>query len=453
MFKETTQTAPEKKESAPAVEFSLSSQVVEALSRRTQEPEWLRHRRLEALALFEKQPFPKPTDEDWRRTDFSRLDLNAIGIGTNGRPQTPQVPPDASLFLNKPEAFAGRLLSADGNVTARSLQKELQAKGVIFKELKQAVREHPDLLQKYFMTQAVKAADGKFLSLHQALVSSGFVLYVPRGVEVALPLHAFFWSDGHQTSQFPHTLVVAEPDSRVILIDEFASVTRPAPSFCDNVAELFVGRNAQVVFVHLQRWGENVTNLYKQRAVLEENAQLVTLSVNLGAAYSRIEVESELVAPGASSLMFGLSVGAGKQQIEHHTLQEHVAHHTTSDLLFKTALLDQAYSVFSGLIRVKKDAQRTDAYQANRNLILSPKAKADTLPKLEILANDVRCTHGATVGPIDEEQCFYLMSRGLPRTDTERIVVNGFFEEVLKRVPVGNLKEQLLEYIDRKVLV
>src|SRR3990170_3411459 len=312
--------------------------------------------------------------------------------------------------------------------------------------------------------QRYRHSFGKFLAFNKAFWNKGMLLYVPKGVTVSLPLYHQLNLKSSGWGVFPYTIIIAEPNSKIILVDDYTSQEQKDWAFSDALTEIYLQRDAQLIYVNSQRWSGNVYHLLRQKAKLEANAQLITLTVNLGSQKSRSEIETELAGSGASAYIFGLTIGNGQQTFEQHTLQDHKAPHTTSDLLFKTALLDSAYAVYSGLIKVEKQAQRTDAYQANRNLLLSDKAKADTLPKLEILANDVRCTHGATVGPIDPEQFFYLISRGIEDKVAKQLLIEGFFDEVLGRISVkkndgsasggkeDGFKDKIKEFLEQKIV-
>jgi Fe-S cluster assembly protein SufD len=227
------------------------------------------------------------------------------------------------------------------------------------------------------------------------------------------------------------------------LIDERRGGAGGAASLSSEMVEVILRPEALLRYVHLQRWGESVTEVFTQRAVLEQGAQFLDIHVGLGGALTKANIETALQGTGARAELLGIFFGSGKQHLDFHTLQNHQAERTTSDLLYKTALKDQAESIYTGLIRIEKQAQKSDAYQANRNLLLSRGAKADSVPMLEILADDVRCTHGVAVGPVDPDQAFYLMSRGLSPAEAERLIVQGFFEQVLRRIPSPELREQL----------
>jgi len=278
----------------------------------------------------------------------------------------------------------------------------------------------------------------------------GAFVYVPRSVTVERPLRiAHVSTTGKMLA--PKTVVVLEPESEATVIEEtIAEPTQHAPTV-PTAVRLFVRTGARLRYYYLQNWGRQTDHTYAQTAQVEQDGHLLSLLATLGSRVTRASVETKLVGPGAHSDLYGVAFGDTQQRFEYHTLQDHVVGRTTSDLLYKTALEDQAASRYTGLIRIARDAQKTDAYQANRNLLLSQQAKADSIPMLEILADDVRCTHGATVGPVDPEQSFYLMSRGLPFPTAEQMIVEGFFEQVLQKLPSVGLRERLHAHIERKL--
>jgi len=424
-------------------EKNFTKEKLELLSRSRNEPEWVVEKRKKAFDTFQSLNWPTKQEEDWRRTDFSPLEksnfdlsqfLNSSKFTTNGQPTG---------------EFSGQLLQSDSE-TVFSSSAELKSSKIIFTDLDSAIKNHSDVLSKY--SDLINPNDGKFSAFNKAFWNKGVLLYVPKGVTLSLPLYHQLNLKSSGWGVFPYTIIIAEPESKLILLDDYTSSEQKDWAFSDALTEIYLQRDAQLIYVNSQRWSGNVYHLLRQKAKLDANAQLITLTLNLGSQKSRSEIETQLVGSGAFAYIFGLTIGNGSQTFEQHTLQDHKAPHTTSDLLFKTALLDSAYAVYSGLIKVEKEAQRTDAYQANRNLLLSDKAKADTLPKLEILANDVRCTHGATVGPIDPEQFFYLTSRGIEDKDARKLLIEGFFDEVLGRIKENGFKDKVKEFLGQKIV-
>jgi Fe-S cluster assembly protein SufD len=432
----------------------FSRATVEALSARRAEPTWMLERRLAAWDVYEQMPWPTLKDEDWRRTDIRALkagDIHPYTPGPGGAQARSVIPADYLSELADAEQ-GGLLVQVNSDAGYRELKEELAEQGVIFADMDTALREHDDLLREHFMTRAVKPEQGKFAALHGALWQGGTFVYVPRGVALDLPLHSILYADQPGAGLFAHTLVVLAERAAVTVVHEVASPTLTgAQGLYAGATELHVGPAAQLKYVSLQSWGRHVFNFTHERARLERDANLDWIVGAMGSRLTKSYLELELDGQGASGRMSGLFFADREQHLDHDTQQNHNAPHTTSDLLFKGALRDRSRSVWQGMIRVAPGAQRTDGYQANRNLILSDGARADSIPGLEIMADDVRCTHGSTVGQIDEEHVFYLRSRGMTRREAERLIVEGFFLEVLDRIPFEGLRARLGSDIARKL--
>lgn len=444
-------------ETAPSAREEISPETIAAIVRDRGEPDWMATRRHRSWEVYRQTPMPTTKDEAWRYTDLSKIPWQGLAMRDPGPPQ-PAASKDAvareiQAAFALDEETAGTAFQHNGVNLWSELADDLRAKGVLFLDFDTAVREHPELLQKYFMTSAVTPEFGKLAALHGAFVSGGTVVYVPAGVEVELPLAAFRWLDLTGVALFPHTLLIAGPLSKVTYIEECASPARAIEGLAMNcgVTEIIAEEGANVRYAIVQRWGRHVFHYQAARVFAHKDAQIQSLLVTLGGRVARSDVETDLQAEGSHSEMLGIYLGDSNQHFDHYTYQLHAAPHASSDLLYKGALKDKARSVFRGMIRVMPGAQGTDAYQTNRNLILSEDAHADSLPNLEIEADDVRCSHGATIGQQDEQQIFYLMSRGLTREGAEKLIVQGFFEEVLARVPVEGLHERLSDVIRRKL--
>jgi Fe-S cluster assembly protein SufD len=310
---------------------------------------------------------------------------------------------------------------------------------------------HAELLQKHLATEAVPPEAGKMEALNGALWTDGILLYVPAGVRLDLPVRVTRWVSQEGVALFSRTLIVAEAGSRVSFVDEILSEDMEKQTLVSNAVEVLAQDGAQVQYVSLQRLGHGAFYQSSQRTLAQRDSTLDTLNVSMGASVSRVDLNAQLLGPGANSDMLGLYFGDDSQHFDHNTRQDHLAPNTSSDLLYKGALDAASRAVFRGIIKVHPQAQKTDAYQTNRNLLLSDDARADSLPNLEIQADDVKCSHGATVGQLDEESRFYLMSRGLSREQAERLVVMGFLGEVLSRLPLGGVVEKVTNVIEAKL--
>jgi Fe-S cluster assembly protein SufD len=300
------------------------------------------------------------------------------------------------------------------------------------------------------MAQPATLGSAKFSALHQAFVRSGTFLFVPRGVEIEEPIEIFHWLCAENAAVFPHLLLVTDELSKVTVIEHFGSLDKTSPGFACGVNDLSAGPGAKVAYVCAQNWGANVRALQMNTTVVDHDASALSLNVHLGANYSRFESLSRLTGEGGRSDLLAVSIADDDQEFDARTLQDHASPHTTSDLLYKNALGGHARSIFGGLIRVEPHAHFTDAYQKVRNLLLSDEAEADSMPGLEIMADNVKCTHGATSGQIDEDEMFYLLSRGIPAPVARRLVVTGFLNEVIGRLNRPAISEHLNRLIEEK---
>jgi Fe-S cluster assembly protein SufD len=433
-------------QATPTIEGVTSAFNREAVEARAEsEPAWLRERRLAAWAVYESTPLPTTRSEQWRYTDPKMLLWDRVETA----PSPESMPAEARSLLSGKDA-AGTVLQYGTSLLESSLDAALRAKGVILTDLATAAIEHRELVKEYLGTRALLPDAGKFAALNAALWSGGVFLYVPRGVRLERPIRVVRYIDRPGAYQ-PRTLIVTADGSHVGLVEEFVSPDFDQPVFCNGAVEVHAGPASKVHYVALQQWGLGVRHLSTQRTVAQRDASLDTLVVNLGATVARVDLAASLDGPGARSDMLGLYFGRADQHFDHQTRQDHRVPHASSDLLYKGALADQSSAIFRGLIKVWPKAQRTDAYQTNRNLLLSRQAQATSLPNLEIEADDVRCSHAATVGHLDAEELFYIMSRGIPRAQAERLVVFGFLGEVLDRVPMPEVGRELRGAIAKRI--
>ena len=387
------------------------------------EPRWLRERRERALASYERMPMPSKTDEEWRRTDVSRLDTNQF---------------------SKLEHPNGQ------NIGQKLILPEALPTGVILKPLRQAAIDHPELVEPRLFS-LVHADRDRFTALHAALFTGGTFLYVPEGVVIDRPIIGQHFSHEGGTSVLPHTLIVAGENSKFDYLDEYIAEHDDEAGYRSGSTEVFLGEGSRVGYVAVQKWGRHVWHFADQRAELQKDSALRLFNVTLGGRFSKTRVEASLVGPGTNAELKAIYFASGEQFFDFHTLQDHRVGNSRSDLLFKGALQDTARTVYAGLIRIEKHAARSDAYQANRNLVLSDKAKATSIPMLEIDNNDVRCTHGATVGPVDPEHLFYLRSRGIAEATAKRMLIQGFFGDVLDRIPFEHARKLVEAELEARI--
>ena len=404
-------------------------------------PAWWLDRKREAHARFAGLPLPGRTDEGWRFSNLAGLTLDGFALPGASDARAAAATPDFGLKPAATLVFANNRPIPVGSPAA-----DLAAQGVVFAPLSEALIRHGELLRRHFMAQPQRLGSEKFAALHTAFVGDGAFIYVPRGVEIAGPLVVHHLAEGPGAAVFPHTLVVAEENSSVTVIDRFASVGDDA-HLAVGANDLYAGHGARITYVGVQDWSRRTLSFQLNSTIVRRDARVQALNLHLGGRQARHESMSQLQAPGGFSEMLALTVAGKDQEFDQRTLQMHQAPNTKSDLLYKNALQDNARTIFSGLIVVDPDAQKTDAYQSNRNLMLSEDAEASSLPGLEIQANDVRCTHGATTSRIDPEQEFYLKARGIPPAVADELLIFGFFEEVLNRLASDDLHAALREMI------
>ncbi len=409
-------------------------------------PVWWLDRKRDAYARFTALPLPKRTDESWRFSNIATLTLDGFTPNRGyERERVADLPTGTGIDGLAALTFINNTVVRNGE----RQRAEVLPPGVIVTTLLDAAQNHADLLRQHFMAQPQKLGSEKFAALHTAFVGDGAFIYVPKGVELPAPLIVTHVAQGSGTAVFPHTLVIAEEGSKATVVDLFLSADTNAHFAC-GANDLYAGHGAQLTYVAAQNWSRDTLSFQFNSTIVRRDARVQSLNVHLGARQARHESLSQLQAPGAFSEMLAVTVAEDTQEFDQRTLQIHQAPNTKSDLLYKNTLRDKARTIFSGLIIVDQDAQKTDAYQSNRNLMLSDDAEANSLPGLEIQANDVRCTHGATSSRIDPEQEFYLQSRGIDKAAADELLTFGFFEEVLNRLENEALHDTLRSLIQTK---
>jgi Fe-S cluster assembly protein SufD len=406
--------------------------------------------RARAWEAFRALPVPAPNEEAWRRTDLKALRVESFRLPQQDAYLDLPAAPDALLEPLVGDEHGGQVVLMAGG--ARSyLARELVEQGVIFTDLRTAERDYPEVVDR-IIGQVVKAEDGKFAAMAGALAQNGVVLYVPRNVTVEQPLHSLLWGSGVALAHVSHILVWLEEGASVTYVHESASPSEDGQTMHAGIVELHVGAGANLRFVELQSWGEGVWNFTHERAQVDRSGNLDWIFGAIGSHLTKNFSEINLIGEGSTGRMSGFYFTDHDQHLDHDTQQNHYAPHTTSDLLFKGALTHESRSVWQGMIYVAPGAQKTDGYQANRNLVLSRKARADSIPGLEILADDVRCTHGATVGKIDPDQVFYLRARGIPERVAERLIVEGYFDPIMQRIPFEGVRNRFHQAIEEKMI-
>jgi Fe-S cluster assembly protein SufD len=403
--------------------------------------------RARAWDAFKRQTLPDVTLEAWRRTDIHTMPVDAFKLSSKYN-NLPSVPND---LLNPLAAdqHGGQIVLFPGG-SAIDLDPSLAKQGVIFTDFKTAQEKYPDIVAK-ILGQTVNVEEGKFAALAGAFSQSGIVLYVPKNVKIERPLHSILWGPGANLAHISHLLVFIDEGASATYVHESASPTESSDALHAGIVEIKVMQGASLKFVELQSWGKHVWNFSHERVRVERDGNLDWIFGAIGSKLTKNFSELDLAGEGATGRISGFYFTDGTQHLDHDTQQNHLAPHTTSDLLFKGALKGKSRSVWQGMIYVAKGAEKTDGYQANRNIILDEGARADSIPGLEILADDVRCTHGATVGKLEAEPIFYLKSRGIPQKDAERVVVEGFFDPIMQRIPFEGVRERFQQAILEKM--
>lgn len=426
-------------------QISFTKEGFEAFLADQNEPAWLTDLRREAWQAFEELPWPSQKDEEWMRTDIRLFHLDKFGLATEAEESLPEAVLSAGVDLG------GQVASLNGVGQGFQCDPELADKGVIFGSLSELIGEHEEQLKPYFL-KAFDAKFDKFSALHAAFWNSGTVLYVPRGVTLTKPFHTISaLTPGG--SDFSHTLVILEDGAEATLLSENASVVSDSSDqalHCGGV-ELIVGARANLRYVHLQDWSQKTWHFAHQKATVGQDANIQWTAGAIGSRLSKVNQHVELIGERANSQVNGVLFTENKQHLSYHTLQYHIAPNCTSDFLYKAALQDTSRTVWRGMIKVDEKAQQTDGYQRNDNLLLSTKARADSIPGLEIEADDVRCTHGSTSGKVDEELIFYARSRGFTRKEAIQLIVTGFFQQIFDRVTIESVRDALGLAISRRV--
>jgi Fe-S cluster assembly protein SufD len=387
--------------------------------------------RPQLLERYRALPLPSTTDEPWRFTDLKGFDPDSFVSNGHVDGRAPAEPAGSMLDL---EVAALATVSEDG------IEIERAPEGITFEPL----RDHE-------LLGTLVGADEKFAAHNAALWEHGLLVQVPKGVVLEQPLYVRIANSRDGGALFWRLLVVAEPESRFSVVEEYASARPDLAGYSNAVSELFVGQGAKVEYVSLQNLSAETWHFASHRARVDRDAELDWVAGGFGSKKGKTRIQNDLAGSGATSRVTGAYFADGEQHLDYDTFQEHIAPNTTSDFAFKGALRDHATAVWRGMIKVEKDAQKTNAYQENRNLILSERAHADSIPGLEIEANDVRCTHGATISPVNRDELFYAMARGISRGEAERLIVRGFFTDVLNRIELEPVREAVTEALEARI--
>lgn len=429
-----------------ATQLGFDKQSFEAILDSRNEPDWLVEQRRSAWDFYDSTDWPARNDEEWIRTDIRLFKPDRFGWSL-------EAPDQESLptgLLSEGVELAGASASWNSRPVAASLSEKWSKRGVLFGSLEHLVAEHGDVIRPHLMTRAMNPQYDRFAALHAAFWSAGTVLYVPRGVVVDEPLHALS-AMPDQGVDLGHILVILEDGAEATLLAETASTAEGDGGFHCGGCELIVGQGAHLRFVNLQNWGHGTWHFAHQKAVVHQDAALQWTIAAMGARLAKVNQHVALAGRGSHCQVNGVLFTQGKQHLSYHTLQHHEAPSCRSDFLYKSAQQDKSRTVWRGMIKVDEGAQQTDGYQRNDNLLLSDAARADSIPGLEIEADDVRCTHGSTSGRVDEELIFYAQCRGFTRKEAVRMIVTGFFQQIFDRITIESVRAALGQSIARKV--
>ena len=419
-------------ETAVRLPATFDEKAFEAFLANRDDPAWVTESRRKAFAVFQEKSAAPLDPEEYKRVDLRTFRPENFRID--------QAEPAAQASLNTlmqhRGEFVGHVTHVDGRCTKSDLAEELKTKGVLFGNLADLVHDHRELIEPHLLKRAVAMETDRFSAWHAAFWTGGTVLYVPRNVEIIEPLYSLIALSRAGQADFSHTLVILEDGASATLLEETASADEESSGFHLGAVELLLGREARLRYVQLQNWNEKTYHIAHQAGRVESMGFLQWTVGGLGARLAHIHQDVSLDGRGAEAEVNGVTFATGRQLLSYYTKQAHNAPNTRSDLLYKEVLRDRARVIWRGMIRVEPEAQQTDGFQKSSALLLSPDARADSVPGLEIEADDVRCTHAATAGRVDEEEIFYLMSRGMTEYEAMHMIVEGFFHEVYDRIPI-----------------
>lgn len=409
-------------------------------------PDWFVASRQRGWEKFQALPAPLVKDEKWRFSNIKALEIDGF--------RYPAAVTDAAALMARSTGLgesAARFVFANNRLLAATAPAtDLVRAGLVVMTLEEAAAKHAGLVQKHFMAQEAKLGSAKYAALHRSGPVNGVFIHVPANLEVALPIEIFHWVEGENSAVFPHTLIVCERHSKATVVDCFRSADDAHALAC-GVNDLVVEDGAKLNYVAVQQWSLGTTAFHLNSTTVGRDASCLGMQVNLGGRFVRSESYSRMVAEGARSDMLSVNIASGEQMIDQRTFQDHVQPRATSDLLYQNALTGKGRTIFSGVIRVEPGAHQTDAYQKVRNIVLSDEAEANSMPGLEIEADDVRCTHGATTSQVDDRELFYLLARGIRPETAQQLLVMGFFNTVLDRLPDAQLRSHIENLVEKRL--
>jgi len=426
----------------------FTSDLVEQLSQSREESSPFQRIRQDAWNTFDIMPLPSKKLEEWRRTDISKVPFDEFEVGTLN-PVRCQNPPSPPEDISKDSIL---IYSCDGNLQKLSGAEELKKQGVIISTWQDALKSHEDLASEILQNPLVRWENGIFEAMNGAFLNMGIVIYIPRNVRLTRPVQNWLYFTEPRRAYFPKITIIAESGAELTYVENINAPLMHNPLLINGVTEIIVKENASVNFARIQNLEDNAYYIDNGRSKIWDDGQLYHFQANMGAGLTKTKFESTLVGKNSYAKLDGICFASQNQHVDQNTMQVHEAPYSYSNLSYNNVVTDKAHSVYRGMIRADENAQKIDAYQNNKNLVLSDTAKADSIPGLEILTDDLSCSHGATVGQIDPEQMYYLLSRGITKEDAKQLIVSGFLENIVQNLPDEDMKLLVSDIIEGKIL-
>ncbi|MFF2446815.1 Fe-S cluster assembly protein SufD [Neobacillus sp. NPDC058068] len=429
--------------------LSFDNGKVSSFSKEMSEPAWFEEFRLKALTDFEQLPMPRPDKtkiDKWNFTQFNQHTVKSAAY-----PSLAELPEEVKALIDMDAENKNLYIQRNQTPAFSALSEELKNKGVIFTDIFTAAREHGDLLKKYYMTQAINADEHRLTALHAALVNGGVFLYVPKNVEVAEPIHAVFVHDDAEANLFNHVIVVAEDNSAVTYVENYISTMETSNTVANILVEVIANANARVTFGAVDNLAKGITTYVNRRGVAGRDARIEWALGLMNEGNTISENTTNLIGDGSYGDTKTVVVGRGEQTQNFTTKVVHFGKNSEGYILKHGVMKDSATSIFNGIGKIEHGASKSNAEQESRVLMLSEKARGDANPILLIDEDDVTAGHAASVGRVDNLQLYYLMSRGITKTEAERLIIHGFLAPVVNQLPIEGVKKQLTEVIERKV--
>ncbi len=421
---------------------------IREFSKHRQEPVWLLECRLRGLALMKELALPKPEKTNIENWNFHAFQHDVEPKGTSSLAALPE---DVKSLIGKDSEAGNVIVQQNGAVVHQELSEDLKNKGVIFTDFLTAVKEHGDLVQKYFMTEAVQVDEHRLTAMHAALLNGGVFLYVPKNVEIEVPLQAIFWQDDAGAGLFNHVLIVADDNSSVTYVENYLSTNAGEPSVANIISEVYAGSNATIRYGAVDHMGETVTSYINRRGRIDHDGRIEWALGKMNDGNTVSENWTKCLGNGSTSEAKMVTIGRGEQRQNFMVRIDQIGQHSDGQIFAHGVMKDRATGIFNGIGKIYQGGKKSNAEQTSRILMLSDKARGDANPILLIDEDDVTAGHAASVGRVDDLQLYYLMSRGISRDEAERMIVRGFLDPVVRNLPIEGVKQALEGVIERKI--